>query len=146
MGAISTHVGGPVENGHTCVIVWNSAPARLCSCGRLIFATNSVPAAKTKSAPNTDRIAEGNPNAQYGAESLMTANRRFATAVRLLPATMKRCQVTCRRHGERAVPMRNTTSTRPTKSATMRLHIRPVTNIGSNRTIVRTGVRCRKFW
>ena len=68
-------------------MVWNKAPARLCSCGRLIFATNNVPAAKTKSAPNTERMAEGNPKAQYGFDTSITANSRFAVAVNVVPMT-----------------------------------------------------------
>lgn len=58
------------KEGRKCtwVNVWNIPPARLCSCGSEIFATNSVPAANTKSAPKTETIGEGNPYAQYGAD------------------------------------------------------------------------------
>lgn len=39
--------------------------------------------------------------------------------------------------------MRYTTSTRPTKIATMRLHVTPVTNMGMRRIIVFTGDNCK---
>jgi hypothetical protein len=51
-------------NQLTCVNVWNNPPATLCSSNVLTLATNNVPHAKTKSAPKTERLAAGKPNAQ----------------------------------------------------------------------------------
>lgn len=46
------------------VSVWKSAPPTDCSCGRQLLAMKSVPVAKTKSAPKTERMVAGNPKAQ----------------------------------------------------------------------------------
>lgn len=137
-----------MDMNFTCVIVWKSAPAKLCSCGKLIFATNNVPAAKTKSAPKTVRMEAGKPNAQYGDETLITANKRLAAAVSAVPATRFHDQSCFFSMVEelRQVPIRKTKSTRPTNNATITLQMQPVTNIGNNRTMVRMGVRCKKFW
>lgn len=64
-----------------------SAPPTLCSCGRQTFATKSVPAANTKSAPKTARIVAGKPKAQYGAAGSITAKSRLATPVNVVPIT-----------------------------------------------------------
>ena len=71
----------------SCVSVWKSAPPTLCSCGRQLFATNSVPVENTKSAPKTHRIAAGKPKAQYGAEGTITAKSRLASPVPIVPMT-----------------------------------------------------------
>lgn len=65
--------------------VLKSAPPTLCSCARQTFATKSVPAANTKSAPKTARTVAGKPKAQYGAAGSITAKSRFATAVNVVP-------------------------------------------------------------
>lgn len=46
---------------------------------------NNVPAAKTKSAPNTMSNEEGNPKAQYEEDGLMTAKNKFETPVNNVP-------------------------------------------------------------
>jgi hypothetical protein len=76
--------------GFTWVIVWNKAPDTLCSVGPAILETKRVPEAKTKSAPNTEKIAPGKPNAQYGAFGMMTANKMGAQAVKNVPIAVER--------------------------------------------------------
>lgn len=73
----------------TWVIVWNSPPARLCSCGSATLAMKSVPAANTKSAPTTAMIAAGKPKAQYTALGRITANRRHAADEHNVPVTSR---------------------------------------------------------
>lgn len=73
------------EGLFTWPMVWKTPPARLCSCGRATLATKIEPAANTKSAPTTEKMAAGKPNAQYGAEGLMSANRRDAPDVNKVP-------------------------------------------------------------
>jgi hypothetical protein len=51
------------------------------------LATNNVPEAKTKSAPNTATIVAGKPNAQYGEEGLIRANNKGASPVKKVPKT-----------------------------------------------------------
>jgi hypothetical protein len=70
-------------------MVWNRAPARLCSCSDEILAINSVPEEYTKSAPMTETIAAGNPNAQYGADGSIKANKRHAVVEPRVPVTDK---------------------------------------------------------
>ena len=73
----------------TWVIVWNSAPATLCSCGRATFAMKSVPAANTKSAPKTEKMAAGKPKAQYGALGSISAKKTLAKEVKSVPTTVR---------------------------------------------------------
>lgn len=50
---------------------------------------NSVPAENTKSAPKTERIAEGNPYAQYDWDGRTTAKNTLAQAVDAVPSTVQ---------------------------------------------------------
>ena len=68
-------------------MVWKRAPARLCSSGNDTFATNNAPVAYTKSAPMTATVVAGKPKAQYGAEGLMSANKRHAVVEPRVPVT-----------------------------------------------------------
>jgi len=70
----------------SCVVVNNTAPATLCSCGSDTFAMKRVPDAKTKSAPTTIMSAEGKPNAQYVEDGLMSAKNMLENPVRSVPS------------------------------------------------------------
>lgn len=72
----------------------NKAPATLCSCGRATRATKSEPAEKVKSAPKTEMIAAGKPNAQYGDEGMITAKRTAPAAVNIVPPPVEQIVAT----------------------------------------------------
>lgn len=101
----------------------------------------SVPAANTKSAPNTERMDAGNPYAQYTAVGSMMAKRRVAREVHIHPKTETAnvkssvCDsINC------DIPRRMATSSLPITNAIMALHESPVKIIGTIRSIVRTGL------
>jgi hypothetical protein len=83
------------RNQPTWVIVWNTPPATLCSCGLTDSETNIVPDANKKSAPTTLHTAAGKPKAQYGAEGTMSAKRSGATVVVSVPDAVPTVQSKC---------------------------------------------------
>ncbi len=100
----------------------------------------SVPAANTKSAPMTESTAAGKPKAQYVVDGLISAKRRLAVLVSVVPDT-KRCQCYSQSIDEDDAPMKYMKGTRPATDATMKLQIKPETFWGKRRTTVRIGVR-----
>ena len=51
------------------------------------MAMKSVPAANTKSAPKTEKMAAGKPKAQYGALGSISAKKTLAKEVKSVPTT-----------------------------------------------------------
>jgi hypothetical protein len=97
-----------------------------------------VPAAKTKSAPNTATIGDGNPKAQYGEDGLINANNKAPRAVKQVPKTgqhLARMDYI----GKNIVPIKIIISIRLITRTTKTLHKAPATVIGSIRRAVCTG-------
>ena len=86
------------------------------------MAINSVPAAKTKAEPNTERMADGKPYVQYDCDEPTTPKKTFADAVKPVPMTGDTLSKWFwKSFVERNILIKYTTSTRSTKRAKITL-------------------------